>query len=127
MTPLWYFIVTLCVVVGIINLGLAYIRRGVPMAALARSLAGIVSIVVAVGIVAAKAAAFRQHPSFEPRDIIIGFGVFTFAVLVLPTYFERGVKTNAPTIQQRAARPANATIRLRDARGGGGSSDEWVN
>lgn len=126
MTPLWYFIVTLCVVVGIVNLGLAYVRRGVPMAALARSLAGIISIVVAGGIVALKAAAFRQHPNFEPRDVIIGFGVFTFAVLVLPTYFERGVKTNTPTLQQRAARPANATIRLRDARGGSGG-DEWVN
>ena len=35
----------------------------------------------------------------------------------------RNLDQNEPTIQERAARPANATVRLRD----GGGSDEWVN
>jgi hypothetical protein len=45
-------------------------------------------------------------------------------VLLLPSYVGRDEAPGSPrvTLQQRAARPANATIRLRDAK-----TDEWVN
>ncbi|MFI5274031.1 MAG: hypothetical protein ACHQ4H_13440 [Ktedonobacterales bacterium] len=124
MTPFWYLIVALSVIVGIINLALAFSRRHIPMVALVRLLAAIVSFVPAVGIVVGKALAIQNHPYLEQWNVFLGLGVFVFAVLVLPSYFERGAKSEQPrvTMQQRAARPANATVRLRDA-----TSDEWVN
>ncbi len=122
MTAFWYVIVTLGIIAAIVNFAIAFARRKQQMVALVRGLAGVVSLVPPVGIVAGKALAV-PHPSLRAQDVFIATGVFIFAVLLVPSYFERGSKdTSKPTLQQRAARPANATIRLRDA-----GSDEWVN
>lgn len=130
MTSFWYLIVAIGIVVGLINLGIAYARRQTPMLALIRVGAAIVSFAAAAGIVAGKAMAL--HPFFlEKQYVLIAAGVFVFFALFLPSTFERnaappvaeGQKPRV-TMAQRAARPANATVRLRDANSG---SDEWVN
>ena len=122
MTAFWYVIVTLGIITAVINFAIAFARRKQPMVALVRGLAGVVSLVPPIGIVVGKALAV-QHPSLQAKDVFIATGVFIFAVLLLPSYAERGAKDTAkPTLQQRAARPANATVRLRDA-----GADEWVN
>jgi cytochrome c biogenesis protein CcdA len=85
--------------------------------------AGLVSLAVCVGIILGKT--FRlTHPVLQWQEVVIGFGVFIFAVLLLPSYVGRdsGEETQRLTLQQRAARPANATVRLRNSR-----TDEWVN
>ena len=121
-TPFWYVIITLGIIAAIINFALAFARRGHPLVVLVRVLAGFLSLVPPIGIIVGKTIAIR-HPFLQASDVFIAFGVFVFAVLVLPTYFERS-SANGPkmTMQQRAARPTNATVRLRDAK-----SDEWVN
>jgi protein-S-isoprenylcysteine O-methyltransferase Ste14 len=122
-TPLWYFVVAIGCLAAIINFGIAASRRNQPMVAVVRVLAGLVSLAVSAGIIIGKA--FRlQHPTLQWQEVIIGFGVFIFAVLLLPSYVGRDEASGSPrvTLQQRAARPANATIRLRDAK-----TDEWVN
>lgn len=122
MAAVWYIIVAICALAAIINFIIAGARRKRPLVAAVRILAGLVSLAAVAGIIIGKSLSI-PHPFLEARNVFIGFGVFVFAVLLLPTYAERGAK-DAPkvTMQQRAARPANATIRLRDA-----SSDEWVN
>jgi hypothetical protein len=122
-TPLWYFVIAVGFLAAIINFGIAASRRNQPMVAVVRVLAGLVSLAVSAGIILGKA--FRlQHPTLQWQEVIIGFGVFIFAVLLLPSYVGRDEDSGSPraTLQQRAARPANATIRLRDAK-----TDEWVN
>lgn len=122
MTAFWFVIVTLALIAGIINFAIAAARRKYPMVALVRGLAGALSLGAAVSIIVGKAVNI-PHPFLTVQNVFIATGVFIFAVLVLPSYFERGTKDESkPTLQQRAARPANATIRLRDA-----STDEWVN
>lgn len=119
----WYIIIALGCIAAVINFGIAASRRKQPVVAGVRVVAGLVSLAVSIGIIVGKA--FRlAHPYLQWQEVIIGFGVFIFAVLLLPSYVgkdgsEVGTKV---TLQQRAARPANATIRLRDAH-----SDEWVN
>ena len=122
MNLFWYIILTLGIIAGIVNLGIAMARRKQPAVALVRVLAGCVSLVAVAGVLIGKSVRI-SHPFLHPQDVIIGAGVFIFAVLFLPSYFERsrGGATGT-TMQQRAARPANATVRLRDA-----NSDEWVN
>ena len=122
MTAFWYVIVTLGIITAAINFAIAFGRRKQPMVALVRALAGVVSLVPPIGIVVGKALAV-PHPSLQAQQVFIATGVFIFAVLLLPSYAERGTKdTSKPTLQQRAARPANATVRLRDV-----GADEWVN
>lgn len=122
MTAVWYIIVAICVIAAIINFSIAGAKRKQPVVALVRGAAGLVSLAAVAGIIVGKSLAI-PHPFLDARNVFIGFGVFVFAVLLLPSYADRGAK-DAPrvTMQQRAARPANATIRLRDA-----GSDEWVN
>lgn len=124
MTTFWIIIVVVAIIVATINFAIAAARRKTPLVALVRGVAGLLSLLLAIGIVVGKAIVI-QHPPLKWQDVFIGFGVFVFALLVLPTYVDRGKDTDAPkvTLQQRAARPANATIRLRDVKG----SDEWVN
>jgi hypothetical protein len=122
-TLFWYIIVALGCIAAVINFSIAASRRKQPVVAGVRVLAGLVSLAVSIGIVVGKA--FRlEHPVLQWQEVIIGFGVFIFAVLLLPSYVgkEESEMGNKATLQQRAARPANATIRLRDAK-----SDEWVN
>ena len=122
MTPFWYLIVTLGFITAILNFAIALARRQQHTVALVRALAGIVSLVPPAGIIVGKALGV-QHPYLEQRDVIIGIFVFIFLVLVLPSYVDRGSDA-APkvTLQQRAARPANATVRMRNS-----GTDEWVN
>ena len=87
MTAFWYVIVTLGILTAIINFGIAYARRGQPMVALVRGLAGVVSLVPPVGIVVGKALAV-PHPTLQAKDVFIATGVFIFAVLLLPSYAE---------------------------------------
>jgi cytochrome c biogenesis protein CcdA len=120
----WYIIVALGVIAAIINFGIAASRRKQPVVVGVRVMAGLVSLAVSVGIIVGKA--FRlAHPYLQWQEVVIGFGVFIFAVLLLPSYVGKDAASEVGTkmtLQQRAARPANATIRLRDAH-----SDEWVN
>ncbi|MGO8947362.1 MAG: hypothetical protein ACLQUY_06820 [Ktedonobacterales bacterium] len=123
MTPFWYLIIALGCLAALINFGIAASRRNQPMVAIVRVLAGLVSLAVSVGIILGKT--FRlDHPVLQWQEVVIGFGVFIFAVLLLPSYVGRDSSEESQklTLQQRAARPANATIRLRDSR-----TDEWVN
>ena len=122
MTAVWYVIVAICAIAAIINFSIAAARRRQPVVALVRSLAGLLSLVAVAGIVIGKTLSI-PHPFLDARNVFIGFGIFVFAVLFLPSYADRGEKAGPKvTMQQRAARPANATVRLRDA-----GSDEWVN
>jgi hypothetical protein len=118
----WFVIVTLGCLAAVINFSIAFSRRREPMVALVRALAGLVSLAVSIGIILGKA--FRlSHPYLQWQEVVIGFGVFIFAVLLLPSYVGRDSEgTPKVTLQQRAARPANATVRLRNAQ-----TDEWVN
>jgi len=122
MTAVWYIIVAICALAAIINFTIAGARRKQPLVALVRVLAGLVSLAAVAGIIIGKSLNI-PHPFLDARNVFIGFGVFVFAVLLLPSYADRSAK-DAPkvTMQQRAARPANATVRLRDA-----GTDEWVN
>ena len=124
MTTFWIVIIVVAIVVATINFAVAAARRQQRMVALVRGAAGLLSLLLAVGIVVGKAIDI-PHPLFTWQNVFIGFGVFVFAVLWLPTYVERsrGIEPKV-TIQQRAARPANATVRLRDIKP---STDEWVN
>ena len=119
----WYLTAALCVVAAVINFALAYARRQHTVIAVVRAVAGIVPLVAAAGIVLGKITAI-PHPYFTRENVFIAFGVFIAIVFFLPSYIEKQMG-EAPkvTLQQRAARPANATIRLRDAKG----SDESVN
>jgi hypothetical protein len=121
-TPFWYFIVALGCLAAVINFSIAFSRRKQTMVAFVRVLAGLVSLAVSIGIILGKA--FRlSHPVLQWQEVVISFGVFIFAVLLLPSYVGRDSEA-APkmTLQERAARPANATVRLRNMK-----SDEWVN
>ncbi len=123
MTPFWYAIVALCVLAAAINLILAYARRKHPSVALVRAAAGAVSMAAAVGIIVGKALEI-PHVYLTQQNVFIGVGVFIALVFLLPSYYEKNAG-DAPevTIQQRAARPANATVRLRDAT----APEEWMN
>ncbi len=123
MSPFWYLITGLGVLAAIINFSIAAARRKEPMVALARGVAGLVSLIAAIGIIVGKDVV-HYHPGFGLtwQTVIIVFGVFVFIVLVAPSYVGRDEKATANPIQERAARPVNATIRLREK-----GSDEWVN
>jgi cation transport ATPase len=119
----WYIIVALCALAAAINFILAYSRRKHASVALVRGVAGAVSLAVAVGIILGKVIAIA-HPYVTKENVFIGVGVFIALVFLLPSYYEKNAG-EAPkvSIQQRAARPANATIRLRDA----AAQEEWMN
>lgn len=123
MTPFWDVIVGLVIIAAIINLCIAVTKRKTPILALVRTLAALISLGLAAGIVIGKIIRIA-HPYLQVSYVFIAFGVFIAIVFLLPSYIERNNagEEQAPTIQQRAARPANATIRLRDA-----NTDEWVN
>jgi len=121
-TAFWYFIVTLAVIAATINFVIAAGKRDQPVVALVRGLAGVVALAAAIAVVVGKAFDI-PHPYLTAQTVFLATGVFIFVVLLAPKYAER-TTPNEPrvTLQQRAARPANATVRLR--RDG---TDEWVN
>jgi hypothetical protein len=125
MTAFWYLITALGLLAAIINFILAGMRRQQVMVALVRALAGLISLGLAAGIVVGKAA--HLHPPFplSVQTVFIATGVFVFAVLFLPSYFDKSTSPQDEkkvTLQQRAARPAKATVRLQNS-----GTDEWVN
>lgn len=97
------------------------------MRALVRFAAGVVSLLTAVGVVVTKFALHMHLPAAiegpgANKFVFIVAGLFIGATLMLPAYVERsGGEAEGVTIQQRAARPANATVRLQR------NTDEWVN
>ncbi len=129
MAQIFYpMITTLAVLAAIINFGLAISRRQYPLVALVRTLAGLASIALAAGIVLDKTLALHVFQNLNLVDlqwstVFIAIGVFVFIVLWVPSYVERTSHVPAnPSIQERAARPVKATVRLQ--RNG---PDEWVN
>jgi hypothetical protein len=117
----WYIIIVLGILAAIINFSLAASRRSQPMVALVRALAGVVSLVPPIGVLVGKFVLDAHVPSqVSWQTILIATGVFVFAVLLLPTYVDK--EKPKVSLQERAARPANATVRLEKTGG-----DEWVN
>lgn len=121
MTPFWIAIVVLGVLAAIVNFAIAAMRRDEPMVLAVRALAGLVSLIAAVGIVVGKEASLVPFLLDWPVKLIAA-GIFVFAVLFLPSIVGKKSDTPEVTLQQRAARPTNATVRLRDQ-----GADEWVN
>ncbi|HEX8995354.1 MAG TPA: hypothetical protein VF812_04945 [Ktedonobacterales bacterium] len=121
MTPFWIVIIILGVLAAIVNFAIAASRRSEPMVFAVRALAGVISLLASIGIVVGKEASLV--PVILPWPLkVIAAGVFVFAVLFLPSTVGKSSDTPEVTIQQRAARPANATVRLRER-----GADEWVN
>ncbi len=121
MTPFWIVIIALGVLAAIVNFAIAASHRGVPMVVAVRVLAGLVSLAASVGIVVGKEA--NLVPVILPLPLkLIAAGVFVFAVLFIPSTVGKSSAAAEVTLQQRAARPTNATVRLREQ-----GADEWVN
>lgn len=121
MTPFWIAIIVLGVLAAIVNFTIAAMRRDEPVVLGVRALAGLISLVASVGIVVGKVASLVPVLLDWPTKLI-GAGVFVFAVLFLPSIVSKRSDAPEVTLQQRAARPANATVRLREH-----GADEWVN
>jgi hypothetical protein len=125
MTAFWYLITALGILAAIINFVLAGVRRQQTMVMAVRGLAGLVSLVLSIGIVVGKAIHLKPPFPLEAQTVFIAAGVFVFAVLFLPSYLEKSNSDGDEkkvTLQERAARPAKATIRLQN-----NGPDEWVN
>ncbi|HET9980365.1 MAG TPA: hypothetical protein VFQ32_07970 [Ktedonobacterales bacterium] len=120
----WWVISALGVLAAIINFSLAFARRKQPMVALVRVIAGVVALALPVGILVGKVI-LHAHPPFtlEWQTVFIATGAFVFAVLLLPSYVDKGEKATLQERAERVVRPANATIRLEKP----GVGDEWVN
>ncbi|GAC1452590.1 MAG: hypothetical protein PVSMB4_13090 [Ktedonobacterales bacterium] len=127
MTAFWYVIIAVGTLAAVINFSIGWAHRERSMPALVRFAAGAVSLLTAVGVVVTKVALHMHLPAaIEGPDankyVFIVAGLFIGATLMLPAYVERsGGTTEGVTMQQRAARPANATVRLQK------NTDEWVN
>ncbi len=127
MEPLYVAIIAVGTLVAIINFVIGWVNRAQPLRATVRFIAAAVSLLVPVGLLLSKLALqLNLRPaSHDPNlrsYIFIGAGLFVGATLMLPAYIERGgAEPTGPTIQERAARPAKATIRLER------NTDSWVN
>lgn len=123
---IWYITIAIGALAAIINFSLGWAHRGRPLHALVRFAAGIVSLGLAVGVVVTKLILNLHLPRAlegpgANEYVFIAAGLFIGGTLMLPAYIERsGAESQAPSLQQRAARPANATIRLQK------NSDEWL-
>ncbi len=121
-TPFWIGVIALTIIVAAVNFAIGASRRGNPVIFGVRLAAGVASLAAAAFIILGKLANIMPVLLSWPARITIA-GVFVFAVLFIPSVIERNREPSTePTIQERAARPANATIRLRE-----GGSDSWVN
>lgn len=123
----WYLLIAIGTLTAIINFGLGWAHRERLAGALVRFAAGIISLALVVGVVITKLILDIHLPAGMEllrvnRYGFIAAGLFIGATLMLPSYVDRQTgEANAPTMQQRAARPANATVRTQK------NSDEWVN
>lgn len=129
MAQIFYPLITaLAVLAAIINFALAVSRRQYLLVVLVRTVAGLASLVPAAVIVFGQALGLHIFQALNLRDlqwstVFIATGVFVFIVLWFPSYVERATHVPAaPSIQERAARPAKATVRLQRS-----GPDEWVN
>lgn len=123
----WYLLIAIGTLAAIINFGLGWVHRGRLAGALVRFSAGIISLALVVGVIITKLVLDVHLPvGMEALRVnrygFIAAGLFIGATLMLPSYVDRqSGETASPTLQERAARPANATIRTQK------NSDEWVN
>ncbi|HEV7126868.1 MAG TPA: hypothetical protein VGN32_05435 [Ktedonobacterales bacterium] len=126
----WYILIAVGTLAAIINLSLGWAHRDRPVHALVRGAAGLVSLGLAIGVVVTKLILNLHLPtSMEgPRSnqfVFIAAGLFIGAALMLPSYIDRidrqDGEATGPSLQERAARPVNATVRMQK------NSDEWVN
>jgi hypothetical protein len=124
MTLFWIIIIALGVLAALVNFAIAAAHRDETLVFAVRVLAGVVGLVAAAGIFVGKEA--NLVPVLLPLPLkLIAAGVFVFAVLFLPSTINKKTDTPEVSLQQRAARPINATVRLRDQVAPG--ADEWVN
>jgi hypothetical protein len=122
----WFWIVVIILALGAaaINFAIGSNHRDDRLVLAVRVAAGLASVAAAVFIVLGKVLDVMPTILTWPERILIS-GIFVFAVLFVPSAVERNrEQTPEPTIRQRAARPTNATIRLRETSAG---ADEWVN
>ncbi len=118
----------LALLAALINFSVAVSRRKYPMVALVRALAGLVSLALSVAIILNQVLVIHVFQRLDLTnlswsEVFIATGVFVFLVLWFPSYVERGSQAPArPSIQERAVRPANATVRLQRT-----GPDEWMN
>ncbi len=120
-TPFWIIVIALVIIVAVINFAIGASHRGEPVVLGVRIAAGVASLAAAGFIIFGKLANIMPVLLNWQERITLS-GVFVFAVLFIPSVIERNRSKTEPTIQQRAARPANATVRLRDS-----GADEWMN
>ncbi len=107
----------LALLAALINFSVAVLRRKYPMVALVRALAGLVSLALSVAIILNQVLVIHVFQRLDLTnlswsEVFIATGVFVFLVLWFPSYVERGSRAPAPSIQERAVRPANATVRF---------------
>jgi hypothetical protein len=124
---LYYIIVVVGLIVAAINFVLGWAHREKPIHTLVRFAAGLVGVALAVGVIITKLV-MNMHlqtaiAGVQPVYVIfIGAGIFIGATLMLPSYIEHNDEPEAgPSLQERAVRPVNATVRLQK------NTDEWVN
>jgi len=123
----WYLLIAIGTLAAIINFSLGWAHRARLTGALVRFAAGLISLALAVGVIVTKLVLNLHLPAAMDllrvnRYGFIAAGLFIGATLMLPSYVDRPPsETTTPTLQQRAARPINATVRLQK------NSDEWVN
>ena len=124
---LYYIIVIVGLAVAAINFVLGWAHRDKPISVLVRFTAGLVGVALAVSVIVTKLI-MNMHlqtdiAGMKPAYVIfIAAGIFIGATLMLPSYVERGAAPESvPSLQERAVRPVNATVRLQK------NSDEWVN
>jgi hypothetical protein len=121
-TAFWMIIIALAIIAAAVNFAIGASHRGEPVIFAVRLAAGSISLVAVVVIIYGKLANLMPVLLTWPERILMA-GLFVFAVLFIPSVVERNrAQTVEPTIQERAARPANATIRLKES-----GADEWVN
>jgi hypothetical protein len=124
---LYYVIVVVGLIVAAVNFVLGWAHREKLVHTLVRFAAGLVGVALAVGVIVTKLV-MNMHlqtgiAGIQPVYVIfIGAGIFIGATLMLPSYIEHNDAPEAgPSLQERAVRPVNATVRLKK------NTDEWVN
>jgi hypothetical protein len=124
-TPFWIIVIALALAAAAVNFAIGVSHRAEALVFAVRMAAGLASVGAAAFIIIAKLTDIMPVILLWPERLTIA-GLFVFAVLFVPSIIERNrEQTVEPTLMQRAqrvARPANATIRLRDS-----SDSEWIN
>lgn len=123
----WYLLIAIGTLAAIINFTLGWMHRARLAGALVRFAAGIISLALVAGVIVTKLVLDIHLPEALSalqvnRYGFIAAGLFIGATLMLPSYVDRPSGDAAtPTLQERAARPAKATVRMQQ------QGDEWMN